>query len=796
MALVYLTVCWVAGIALVKAIALPWQVTAVILLFGFIVALLWREEHKVRLGALCAVALALGAIRMQLALPRFDDSSLAAFNDVGAVTLKGVVVAEPDERDSYTNLRVRAESLLLPGGEEVDVEGLALVRASRYPRRSYGDRVLVEGRLETPPVFEGFSYKDYLARQGVYSLFDRAGVRLVAENQANPLLYRLFQFKRRAQSAIAAILPEPQAALLTGILLGVETGIPPQTLEAFNATGTTHIIAISGFNITIVAGLFSGLARRMVGERKAVWVATAGVLVYTLLVGGSAPVVRAAIMGLLYIWAQYLGRESFAPVSLAAAALLMTAVNPHVLWDVGFQLSIGATIGLVVYTAPLERGLERLLARLLSPARARRIVALVSEALIVTLAAQITTTPVILHYFGRLSLVTLLTNFLILPAQAGLMIAGGVATLLAMLFRPLGQIAGWVAWVFLTYTIEVVQLTARIPLASVPAQAAEWMVWAYYLLLGGLTWWFAQPGERRRELWARMWIALRGRVSPPVRVGAAAMVLLLGFAAWRGLPDGRLHVVFLDVGQGDAIFIQTPSGHQALIDGGPSEAALLSQLGRQVPFWDRTLDLMVLTHQDLDHVTGLIPALERYKVGMVVYRDQEVESAAYRRWLELAGQEGADLIAGRAGVRLTLDDGVDLVLLHPGEELVSWTEADVNNNSIVGRLTYGSVSLLLTGDIEAEVEESLARASLEAPLRSTVLKAAHHGACTSTTSEFLVAVDPALAVISVGAENTFGHPCEEVLERLEGLPLYRTDQHGAVEVISDGTKLWVEVERE
>jgi competence protein ComEC len=380
--------------------------------------------------------------------------------------------------------------------------------------------------------------------------------------------------------------------------------------------------------------------------------------------------------------------------------------------------------------------------------------------------------------------------------QAALMISGGVATALAMLFKPLGQMAGWVVWVFLTYTIEIVRLTAGIPLASVPVQVEEWMVWGYYVVLGALTWWVAQPKERRRELWDRLWRRIRGIATPPLRIGAAAVVLVLGFVAWRGLPDGRLHVVFLDVGQGDAIFIQTPCGRQALIDGGPSEAALLSQLGRQVPFWDRTLDLMVLTHQDLDHVTGLIPVLERYRVGMIVFRDQEVESATYRRWVELAGQEGAEVLVGRAGVRLTLDEGVDMVLLHPGEELVSWTEANVNNNSIVGRLTYGSVSLLLTGDIEAEVEGSLAQASLEEPLQSTVLKAAHHGACTSTTSEFLAAVDPELVVISVGADNTFGHPCSEVLERLQGMPVYRTDEQGAVEIVSDGTQMWVKLQRE
>jgi len=789
MTLVYLAAAWLAGIALAKAINLPWQMLPVLGLATFFCLLLWRDNARVRLGALCVLALALGTGRLLLALPHFDETALAAYNDVGWVTLEGVVVGEPDEREHYTNLRVRAERLTLPDGTELDVDGLALVKADRYPRHDYGDRVRVEGLLEMPPVFEEFSYREYLARQGIHSLIRHAQVTLLAENQAIPLLYYLFAFKRHAQSTIAHLLPEPQASLLTGILLGVETGIPADLMDDFAATGTTHIIAISGFNITIIAGIFAGLAQRLAGKRRAVWVAIAGVAVYTIFVGASAAVLRAALMGILYLWGRHLGRPTFAPASLAAAAIGMTALNPYTLWDVGFQLSFAATIGLVLYTGPLERVFKRALARFTSAERAQKIVGLINEALIVTLAAQITTTPIILYYFRRLSLVTLLTNFLILPAQPGVMIWGGVATLLGLVVRTLGQVVGWVAWVFLTYTIEMVRLTARVPFASLPVRMESWMMGGYYALLGGITWYLAQPRERRGELRASVWAKLSSRLETRVLVGTAIILLVLAFFTWRTLPDGRLHVVFLDVGQGDAIFIQTPSGRQVLVDGGPSETVLLSQLGRQMPFWDRTLDLVVLTHPDADHITGLVPVLERYQVETVVFREMEIESEVYEYWLQLLETEGATVYRGEAGLRLTLDDGLEMDVLHPGAELLE----EANNNSVVTRLTYGQVSVLLPGDIEAEVEHRLVVEG--APLRSTVLKAAHHGSCSSTTQEFLDAVDPEVVVISVGADNRFGHPCAEVVERLEGLPVYRTDEQGVVEVISDGVQMWVETER-
>jgi competence protein ComEC len=247
MMLVYLTVAWTAGIALAKVTSLPWQILPILGLMGFLGLNLWRENARTRLGALCVLMLALGAGRFLLTVPHFDATSLATYNDAGWVTVEGVVVGEPDEREGFTNLRTKVQHLTLPDGTSLAVEGLALVKADRYPRRRYGDRIQVEGLLEVPPVLEEFSYRDYLARQGIHSIIDRARITLVAENEASPILYHLFAFKGYAQSTIADILPEPQASLLTGILLGVETGIPKHLKDGFSATGTTHIIAISGF---------------------------------------------------------------------------------------------------------------------------------------------------------------------------------------------------------------------------------------------------------------------------------------------------------------------------------------------------------------------------------------------------------------------------------------------------------------------------------------------------------------------------------------------------------------------
>ena len=420
MTLIYLGCAWLAGVFLGSFLHLPSELVWLLTFLPLASFLLWRKDQRIRHISVCFLFLLLGVLRFNYSAPLqdFAEGHLAHYNDQGWVKIEGVVSGEPDVRDTYTNLRVAVAKIEVDG-QERDVKGIVLVRVPRYPEYDYGDELEIEGLLETPPELEDFSYREYLARQGIYSTLRRPQITLTDRGQGSAPRRALLAFKRRAQRVIALILHEPQAALLMGILLGIETGIPTDLMEAFSATGTTHIIAISGFNISIIAGLLSRLSTRLFGKRRAMPVALAGIIVYTILVGASAAVVRAAIMGCLYVIATHYGRQTEALTSLIAAAVLMTVINPQTLWDLGFQLSFAATLGLILYTPLLQSWFERLLEKVLSPGTARRAVEVLNEALIVTLAAQITTLPIIVYHFRRLSLVTLLSNFLILSAQTG-----------------------------------------------------------------------------------------------------------------------------------------------------------------------------------------------------------------------------------------------------------------------------------------------------------------------------------------------------------------------------------------
>ncbi|MBN1922371.1 MAG: DNA internalization-related competence protein ComEC/Rec2 [Anaerolineae bacterium] len=777
--LVAFTAAWALGIVFAQAaflhpiwllLALP---AALVLHFGT------AGNRRAILAVWALAGLALGAGRYLLAQPTFDAGHVSTYNGATAVTLTGIVTGEPDARATYIHLPVTAENLRLSNGAEIAVRGQVLVRASPFTPACYGDRIAVTGALETPPAFEEFSYRDYLARRGIYTLVREGRVEILASHQAGRVREILYRFKAHALATVLRLLPEPQASLLAGILLGVESGISEELNAAFSATGASHIVAISGFNLTLVAGVLATVARRFLGRKGQLPVVLGGVWLYTILVGASAAVVRAAVMGSLVIIARRDERPIHGPTSLALAALVMSAANPLILWDVGFQLGLAATAGLIFFTEPLTELFQRMLLRLMSSQRAEIFMGWLSEALIVTLAAQLTTLPIIVATFQRLSLVTLLTNLLILPAQPFVMVCGGAALLIGLFILPVGQIIAWFAWVFLTYTITMVNLTAGIPLASIPVgQIGLPLVWAYYLALAIGTWLYSQSPAQRREHWE-----LLLHLGTWQRVGALTALVLGGVFLYMR-PDGRLHVTFLDVGQGDAVLIQTPAGRQVLIDGGPEASRMLSQLGEQLPFWDRELDAVILTSPDAARLTGLIAVLERYKVQRVATGAEIGRGDIYERWLEiLAARDPGSVSVLMAGDVWELDDA--------GQLQVLWPLSEVEAGPLVLRLDYGEASFLLAGDATTVVEEHLAQSSPTA-LQAEVLQVARNGAATSSTPAFLEAVAPSVAVISVSADNYSGNPAPQLLARLLDTVVYRTDRCGTIEVLYDGHELKVE----
>jgi competence protein ComEC len=658
MPLVYLGTGWFIGIALASALHLPLEFLPLALLVPIVGLLLWGNDRRTRLIWISVIFAICGAIWFTLRSPRFDQNSLSTYNGIGVVTIEGVIAGPPDVRDTYINLRVDADRLTLPDRSSRSIEGAVLVRPSRPAEFRYGDRVRVTGELNEPPEFATFDYADFLARQGVYSLIDRPRVSVLAHDQGNPILDIIYGFRNRAYVVIQQILPEPQASLLSGILLGVDAGLPTVVQEDFRATGTTHIIAISGYNIVILIGIFSTITVGLVGRRRGFYALVVVLIAYAIMVGGSASVVRATIMGILLLWADHLGRPYAAPNALFASGMVMTFFDPNTLFDVGFQLSFMATLGLMVYARPFARSTHAFLARLFNRDWARQLVDILNDALLVTLAAQVTTLPLLMYYFRQISTVALIVNPLVLPAQSGVMTFGLFALSVGLLSIPLGQIAAWTVWPFLTWTLGIIELFAQVPFAAIPLDYVPPLVVAvYYAGLIGLTWYFKQPKEQRPMM-------LKKLITPRRAIFVGGLILLLLAVAFSWRSDQRLHVYVLGV-DGHPALVQTPSGKQILIGGSNSPSGLLSALGQVLPFWDRDIDLVVVPQADGDQLNGLSAVLDRYAVKQIMTVDVSTDSRAGREWQALLTQKGKEPIelqnAAMDGVNLAFDGAVPVI---------------------------------------------------------------------------------------------------------------------------------------
>ncbi len=781
------TLGWLIGIGLAPGVPQPWWAWLLLSALAAAGAWLARRDQTIRNLAIAAVLLGLGAARWVVAQPTYDDSFIATYNDTGEAALEGVVIGEPDVRDTYVNLRLAADTLLLAdAAAPLAVRGLVLVQAPRYPAIQYGDRVRAYGDLQTPPTFEDFSYADYLARQGVYSILRRANANVIEQGEDKPRPYEwqiaifkpIYALKAHALAAIAATFPEPQGSLLSGILLGVESGIPDSLKNAFRVTGTSHIVAISGFNISIIAGVFTKLFRRIFGEKRAVPLVIIAIALYTVLAGASASVVRAAIMGTIVLIAGGLNRPSTGLASLAAAAFLMTAVSPGTLWDVGFQLSAAATLGLVLYAEPFTRATTRALARFTSQENADRLIAVGGEFSILTLAAQITTLPLIAFYFHQISLVSLAANLIVLPVQPQVMILGGITAIGAMIHSTVGALLAWLAWPFVTFTIVVVELLAKVPGAAISiGRFPVIALFAMYTVIFGLTWVAGREPDQRPGWWRKFaagWL-------PNIALAALAFGALAAWNVVLNRPDGNLRVTFFDVGDGDSILIQTPSGRYALIDGGPSPNALAESLGRALPLTTRRIDLVIAASPATKSAGGLPGLFDRYTMGRVVTAGEAARTSAYREWMEGLASRSISTLSAEAGQRFDLGNGAVL------------TTVAVSEKGATLRLDYGSASFLFPVGLEAKGATELAVSGEIAP--AMILLAPDGGGENSISALFVDAANPRGVVIAVGAGNPAGHPREETLALFEGRAILRTDERGAITFATDGEQLWAKGER-
>jgi competence protein ComEC len=801
MPLLWLSLAFVSGILLGEWLPWPWTawlgmglacLAAWLVLRRFTPAplthpLLNRFVHATPGAALplaaLIVALCAGAARYQAAHPPLTPSDIAWYNGRGPLVITGVVDAPPDTGESTTSLRVRVRQIApvdagsadsAAPGQPVNAPqpagGLLLVKLTKGSDWRYGDLVELTGSPNQPQASFSFTYPDYLARQGITSALDYPRAKFLQTGQGNPFSAGMYAFKEKGLHVLVAIFPTPEAELLQGIILGEDNNIPKDLAQAYITTGTAHIIAISGFNIAILANLFSILFTRLLGRRWGALAAFIAIGLYSLLVGAGASVVRAAIMGSLGLLAAQIGRRQAGANSLAFTAALMCLITPDLLWDVSFQLSFTATLGLVLYAQPLEDAFVLLARRFLPGALPLRLGGPVGEYILFTLAAQVTTLPVMIYHFQRVSLVSLLANPLVLPAQPAAMILGGLAALGGMLYLPLGQFLAYLAWPFVAYTNRVVEWLAVIPQRNVDlGQLSLIFVLLLYLILFSAT--FVQ-GWRA---------ALRRIVSPQAAVLGTAVLALLIWRAVFSLPDGRLHLVMLPSSPAGSFLVQSPTGRAVLVNGGTDASTLKQAIDVRLPFFARRLDFLVVASTRKDSVLALPTVLDSLPCAGVLWGGPLEASQAAINLDQLLRENAIPITPAAAGQSLELGDGARLTIL------------STDQTGMLLLLEWRAFRALLP--FPQETDKPLASINTLRADPVTVLLLAGHGSLEQNPTARLAAERPQLVLANPIAGDPKSQIAPEVLAALKGYPILTSAERGWIDISTDGEKMWITTER-
>ena len=477
----YFCLAFIGGIFLNSIIGISQIYMLGFLISGILLISVFWEHKKIVVVGFCILFLVFGAWRHQATEFRIDNNELRKFNDRDeAITLVGVVGTEPDIREKSVKLTIEVQSMAQKVGVSPSGYGKVLVTTWRYPEYQYGDKLEIEGKLEAPPVFEDFNYKDYLAKEGIYSVMYGSEIKLLERGKGNFLFTILFSFKNKLEESVNKVMSPPQSGILQALFFGNEQNISTEWKEKFNLTGTRHITAVSGMNITIISALvFNFLLALGFWRGRTFYFSIAIIFFYILMIGAPASGVRAGIMGSLFLIAQYFGRISIGARAIVIASVFMLVHNPLLLTlDVGFQLSFLAVLGLIYLLPHFLLWLKRVPDFLT-----------IRYSLAATLAAQVFTLPILIYNFGRIPIISPIINILIVPILPFITILGFLFSLLGVIWLPLGQILSWPAWLLLTYEVKIIDWFSQIFFVSLSVENLHW-IWLVisYLILGFIVW--------------------------------------------------------------------------------------------------------------------------------------------------------------------------------------------------------------------------------------------------------------------------------------------------------------------
>ena len=811
MKLLRATIAFTFGIAAEQALsATPTAleiVVALVAVFGIVATAIYARRHFT-----LAILLLFAVVGLSRAVLVNDQAPHIAWGEVprneARVELEGLLLSEPTPSNGRTRLRLQ---VMAPdssaAGYSIDVYTERLHDLTDSSRRSndfrYGDAYRVSGRFVLTT-----------GRQDIAGLISTSSVELVGSTNGSAVRSRIAELRSDISYSITDALDSSTGGLAAALLVGDRTKLSEETIDNFRASGLSHVLAISGLHIAMIGGIIMAISVWILGRQRQLYLLAPGlgVWVYAVLAGLTPSVTRAAIMFSVYLLARLLGRQRSVLPPLALAGAIMLAINPPILQSISFQLSFAAVLGIPLLSARIAgRASDSIQTSTRLPTFIKRPITGIVYGMSVSLAATIATAPLVAFHFGQIPIWGIPSTLLIVPVLP-LFIAGSLlVAIVGAVAEQTIPVAGILSHGIGNYISFVANLFAGLPIG--PVNAVGWSIplifgWYAAVLIAINRRAFSDSTSSMGEIIRSFRVAGRSAGTSSgqthaldsrrytysvVAIWAVAAISLAGFVV-SSPTSSELTVTFFETNRGDMILVETPSGVRMLVDGGDDPDLTVRNIESVLPPLDRRIDLVLSTHPDADHLGGLQHVVERFEVQTIIDSGVPHNSNIYESWAQLIRTE-PDVVVTDVGMVIALDAEVVLSILQTQCVVVECS--NFNDEGVVARLEYGEISLLLTGDVTSGGEFDLIQTGQL--IKSTVLKVGHHGSRTSTTQAFLDAVDPALAIVTTGIKNQFGHPHEDVIERLnEQLSpenVYVTRDNGTLTVTTDGERVWVSAER-
>lgn len=619
------------------------------------------------------------------------------------------------------------------------------------PSMKYGDSLYIEGEFKQPEEarnYKGYNYKQYLKTKKIIGTVELEKAKILKSSNGS----FIHNIQKYIKDTINGTLTDEEGNLLLAILLGDKDKLSEDIQESFKTSNLSHMLAVSGAHVSyIILGLTYVLQNSIIGKKNGKIVCIFFLLVFMAITNFTPSVTRACIMAVLTLFSGIIYRKSDVYTNISVAALITLIFNPYSLLDLGFQLSYGGTIGIIIFIKRIQEKKSN-----------SKVINYIKQMALVSIYANIIIIPIMMYHFNTVSFTFIISNIMASPILGIIVITGFLFIIASITVKPLTRLIAIFIKPILSILIKISQICSKLPFSNILVVTPYMFnVISYYAII---------------------LYCIKSKKNNKCKIIICLLIVLILINFIIYIFPQKLRIFFIDVGQGDSTLIITPDKKTVLIDGGGSDSFDVGEKVLLPYLLDRRIlkvDYVLISHFDTDHCGGILTIMEKVKVKNIIISEQAEHSENYERFKKLMIHKKIRLIEVKKGDKIKIGRYSEFKILFPTSRLLS--ENPLNNNSIVAQFNYNNFKMLFTGDIEKLAEQQILKTE-KAEIRADILKVAHHGSKTSSIPEFIKAVRPKIALIGVGKNNTFGHPNQQTIKNLENIKcrIYRTDLQGEI----------------